>query len=207
MELVVSRFALIGNHLSLDFANTVHAKGSPVDVMTSLEEAFEFLLDAKIFSPAEIVQARRDAELRPDEAQSFFATARRLRGYLREWLAGIETHAPVATDLIEMINGILASQCVADRLTLQEGRWIMESVPSERRLVHLLVPIARSAAQLIAQGPDVPVRKCGNPKCPLYFYDTSRNKLRRWCSMSSCGNLHKVKAHLARRSTVVSNKA
>lgn len=194
-----SRFALVGNKHCLDFANTVHARGCDVDAMPAIGDLFDFLADAKIFSVAEITLARHEAELRPDEAQAMFETARRLRGLLRKWLGGVEAHAPVASELIGEINAILTSYRSADKLVECDGVWRLEHLPEQRRMIHLLIPIARSTAELIAEGPNLPVRKCGNPRCPLYFYDTSRNRLRRWCSMSSCGNLHKVKAHLARR--------
>ncbi len=194
-----SRFALVGNKPCLDFANTVHARGCDIDAMPSLGDLFDFLVDAKIFSAAKIALARHEAELGKDEAQAMFESARRMRGHLRNWLGGIEAHAPVARELTGEINAILSSFRTADKLVECDGVWKLEHLPEQRHLIHLVIPIARSAAELIAEGPSLPVRKCGNPRCPLYFYDTSRNKLRRWCKMSSCGNLHKVKAHLARR--------
>ena len=42
------------------------------------------------------------------------------------------------------------------------------------------------------------VKKCENPVCVLFFYDTSKNHSRRWCSMSVCGNRMKVAAHYQR---------
>ncbi|TAN47639.1 MAG: hypothetical protein EPN26_13640 [Rhodospirillales bacterium] len=194
-----SRFALVGNKPCLDFANTVHARGCDIDAMPALDDLFDFLIDAKILPAGEITLARHEAGLSPDEAGAMFDSARRLRGLLRKWLGGIETHAPVAHELVGEINAILSSFRTADKLIACDGVWHLEHLPEQRRMIHLLIPIARSAAELIAEGPGLPVRKCGNPRCPLYFYDTSRNKLRRWCKMSSCGNLHKVKAHLARR--------
>jgi predicted RNA-binding Zn ribbon-like protein len=32
----------------------------------------------------------------------------------------------------------------------------------------------------------------------LFFYDTTKNHARRWCSMAFCGNRHKVAAHYRR---------
>ncbi len=68
--------------------------------------------------------------------------------------------------------------------------------------VAALVPIARSAAEIIAdlRAPNA-IRKCANPECQLYFYDTSRVGKRRWCSMAACGNRAKVAAHMERLRT------
>lgn len=42
------------------------------------------------------------------------------------------------------------------------------------------------------------IRRCGHPDCVLYFFDTSKNGTRRWCSMAGCGNRAKAARHQAR---------
>jgi predicted RNA-binding Zn ribbon-like protein len=42
------------------------------------------------------------------------------------------------------------------------------------------------------------VKKCENAACVLFFYDTTKNHSRRWCSMRVCGNRMKVAAHYQR---------
>src|SRR5260370_32909161 len=79
------------------------------------------------------------------------------------------------------------------------GRWALQFVAREQRLEWLLAAIARSAAEIISEGPDAPVRMCGNPHGGLLFYDTSRTGKPRWCSMAGCGNRHKVAGHGRRR--------
>jgi predicted RNA-binding Zn ribbon-like protein len=37
-------------------------------------------------------------------------------------------------------------------------------------------------------------RVCGDPGCGTVFYDRSRNRSGRWCSMATCGNRAKVRA-------------
>lgn len=39
------------------------------------------------------------------------------------------------------------------------------------------------------------ILRCANPQCVLYFYDATKNKSRRWCSMSGCGNRAKAQRH------------
>jgi len=54
-------------------------------------------------------------------------------------------------------------------------------------------PAWRSAAaylDLVRARPDR-IRRCAHPACVLYFYDTSRNGTRRWCSMDGCGSRSK----------------
>jgi predicted RNA-binding Zn ribbon-like protein len=43
------------------------------------------------------------------------------------------------------------------------------------------------------------IKKCKNPACVLYFYDTTKNHARNWCSMQLCGNREKVAAYFRRK--------
>jgi predicted RNA-binding Zn ribbon-like protein len=64
--------------------------------------------------------------------------------------------------------------------------------------MQLIVPIAEAAADLLCHGDLSLVKKCGNPRCILFFYDTTKNHARRWCSMAGCGNRMKAAAHYRR---------
>ena len=44
-------------------------------------------------------------------------------------------------------------------------------------------------------------RVCADPTCSAVFYDRSRNRSGRWCSMSVCGNRAKVRAFRERQAT------
>jgi predicted RNA-binding Zn ribbon-like protein len=62
----------------------------------------------------------------------------------------------------------------------------------------VLVPIAESAAWLLEHGDPSLVRRCEGPACVLLFYDTTRNRSRRWCSMEGCGSRAKAAAYYRR---------
>jgi predicted RNA-binding Zn ribbon-like protein len=44
-------------------------------------------------------------------------------------------------------------------------------------------------------------RVCDDPTCSEVFYDRSRNRSGRWCSMATCGNRNKVRTFRARHAT------
>ena len=48
-------------------------------------------------------------------------------------------------------------------------------------------PVVRSAADLLISGELDRVRECAASDCSWLFFDESRNRSRRWCSMSSSG--------------------
>lgn len=56
----------------------------------------------------------------------------------------------------------------------------------------LLTPVAVAAADLLARGDFRLIRKCEGDDCPLWFYDRTKARRRRWCNMAVCGNREKV---------------
>ena len=55
--------------------------------------------------------------------------------------------------------------------------------------------IAHAAADLLASDRLNRVRLCGSGTCEWVFLDESRNRSRRWCDMSTCGNREKARRH------------
>jgi predicted RNA-binding Zn ribbon-like protein len=60
--------------------------------------------------------------------------------------------------------------------------------------------IARDAIDLITAGDLARVRECPSADCARIFLDTTKSGTRRWCSMRTCGNRAKVRAHRNRAS-------
>ena len=54
-------------------------------------------------------------------------------------------------------------------------------------------------AEAAAQGRWERLKACPRDECEWAFFDSSKNRSGRWCSMDSCGNLEKAKAFRARR--------
>ncbi len=61
-------------------------------------------------------------------------------------------------------------------------------------------PAVMAAADLLDLLHQAPgrIRSCQHPDCVLWFYDTTRNGTRRWCSMAVCGNRAKARRHYDR---------
>ena len=115
---------------------------------------------------------------------------------MAEGLAAGQAPGPEAIDLL---NETLRPPLRYAEVRREDGalrrrvRWAFS------RPEHLLVPIAESAAELACDLDPSLVRKCRNEGCILYFYDTTRNHARSWCSMALCGNRTKVLAHYRRK--------
>jgi predicted RNA-binding Zn ribbon-like protein len=145
-----------------------------------------------------IVSAERGAKLLvlpqsdPQSAQGLLLKARRLSTSLRKALTAMHRKQKIAGEWVEPVNEILRITEGHDELVFEDGAWQVQFVAREGGLDWLLAAIARSAAELVAEGSKAPLRICANPQCKLFFYDKSRTHRRRWCSMSTCGNRSKV---------------
>jgi predicted RNA-binding Zn ribbon-like protein len=59
----------------------------------------------------------------------------------------------------------------------------------------LLLPIGEILARLVCEENFSYVKACEGPTCTLMFADHTRGHMRRWCSMSVCGNRAKQAAY------------
>jgi predicted RNA-binding Zn ribbon-like protein len=192
------RFLLIGGRLCVDFANTVYAPDAPAGALGGFGDLVAFLQAAGAVDGGAARELRALARRSPRRGAAAFARALALRDMLRAWLAARVAGQPVRRVWVEAVNRILRSDVAYPQLVARGDGWALAPRRSRTNLLVALVPVARSAAELMQEGPAAPVRKCANPGCVLYFYDTSRRGTRRWCAMAVCGNRMKVAAHARR---------
>jgi predicted RNA-binding Zn ribbon-like protein len=186
--------SLIAGRLALDFANT-----SPISHDLSWDEFVSFLLDAKLVTPERATKLRPLLLSEPQAVDAILLKILRLREAFRAVFGSIVERKPFPGHWAEPINEILRVTEGHDELVPQEDGWRLQFIAREEGLEWLLAAIARSAAELLVEGYEARVRRCANPSCRLFFYDDSRTHRRRWCSMATCGNRHKVATFLRRR--------
>jgi predicted RNA-binding Zn ribbon-like protein len=83
------------------------------------------------------------------------------------------------------------------RLSLGSGLTATQTLEVDDPAWRPAVMAAVNLLDLLAQAPDR-IRQCQHPACVLWFYDTTRNGTRRWCSMATCGNRAKAHRHYDR---------
>ena len=186
---------LIGGRLCLDFANELSPSSD-----FSWEELLRFLLVTRIISSERSAQLLALPQNDPQSAGTLLGKAQRLHASLQLTFSALLQKETLLRDWVEPINDVLRVTEGHDEILEQNGKWGLEFVAREGGLDWLLAAIARSAAELITEGATARLRVCSNPHCGLLFYDTSRTRRRRWCSMSRCGNRHKVRAFSRRHS-------
>ncbi|MEV0848001.1 CGNR zinc finger domain-containing protein [Streptomyces sp. NPDC049954] len=64
-----------------------------------------------------------------------------------------------------------------------------------------LASLAIAWSELALTGEATRLKRCSEHACAWVFWDTSKNRSRRWCSMRVCGNRAKARRLAARRAT------
>jgi predicted RNA-binding Zn ribbon-like protein len=180
---------LLGGRLSIDFVNSV-----PPNSVLSWDRLIQFLDSTDIVSTERGVQLLSLPQIDPQGAEVLLTKARRLLIALRKVFTAMLRKQRMAGEWVEPINEILRITEGHDELVSQDGIWKIEFVAREGGLDWLLAAVARSGAEITAEGTRARLRLCANPHCGLFFYDDSRTRRRRWCSMAVCGNRNKVAA-------------
>ena len=189
-----SKFYFIGGQLSLDFVNT---EVGSADFLSDFSDFVAWLQQAQVLDAAQ-AEAALGAWGRRPEAKQVLASARELRAAIREIAQRLSAGKSVTPASIDAINRVLAHESGYHQLTRVRGGYEFQFHPQQRQAAHLVTPIAKSAADLVRDSEPLRIRRCGNPACTLYYYDTSKNHTRRWCSMALCGNRMKAAAFYQR---------
>lgn len=193
-----NKFYFVGGQLSLDFINTHVGMGEePEDFLSVFSDLVSWLQQAGVLDNAQAKAALSSWGQRP-EAKQLLAQARKLRSVLRDMAQRLAAGKSIGQGILDEINRVLAQETGCNQLVRIPGGYEFHFHPARREAMHLLTPIAKSAAELLSDNEPLRIRKCGNPVCSLYYYDTSKNHTRRWCSMAVCGNRMKAAAFYQR---------
>lgn len=187
-----------GNRLCLDFVNLGITPGEAAVQAPGWDELIDFLAVKQIVTEEKSESLRKLPKVDTASARLLLRHAMELATAFRQSFRAILRGHCVVRDWVEPINRILRVTEGHDELGWDGRAWQLGFVGREEGLDWLLAAIARSGAELIAEGPSGKLRQCGDPRCQIFFYDDSKTHRRRWCSMALCGNRSKVAA-FARR--------
>ena len=181
-------FLFVGNHACLDFINTKPViDGQQVELLATFSDLVAWLRQAHLLPQEESLKKLERQWAGEAKAQRILEEARTFRGTLREMVERIAVGRPVTERAVEAINESL--------------RYGLGHPQLVRRKDKFLGLLAEAASDLLCRCDSSLIKKCQNPACVLFFYDTTKNHARHWCSMSLCGNRSKVAAHYHRHRT------
>lgn len=186
--------------LWLDFVNTDAAAQMPGgDLLRDFEALLTWLQQQAAVDEERAAGIRRRAVLQPAAAAATLVDARRVRAALRALAERGATTDRVREDAVIEINRVLGRSAGTRRLeAAPEGGYARSFVPTGDAFAGLMIPIVESAADALVFDELPRVRRCADPRCHRVFFDGTKNGLRRWCDMGTCGNRAKAARHRAR---------
>lgn len=123
---------------------------------------------------------------------------RQLRKLLRTLIDELSTTHDLGPESLEALARFLptkATRVVLERL--DAGGFRLAHLAEERECA--IERIATAFAELVAADGGQRIKACDNEHCRWTFYDGSRNRSRRWCDSSECGNMMKARAFRQRQ--------
>jgi predicted RNA-binding Zn ribbon-like protein len=189
-------FLFVGNQSALDFVNTdLVLDGQPTDLLPSFEALISWLIQAGLMTKEE---AKRTEQQGGREGAETLKQVKAFRTTMREMAERFAAGRPVLQVTIEAVNQALRHRLGYPQVSRRRGAFERTYHTEFKDPNQLLGLLAEAASDLLIACDPSLVKKCQNPACVLFFYDTTKNHARHWCSMSLCGNRSKVAAHYQR---------
>lgn len=186
---------------SLAFVNTLRGRrdGSLREHINSYQDLLAFSRQTGEIDAAAAAMLAEHSASHPHETHAALQEALTLREALFEIFSAVAAEVTPPQQALAALNAVLRDASSQVSLVVDNGEFRLRCC-EDTHLHRPIWPLAREAAELLL-GPDRErIRECANDKCGWVFLDTSRNRSRRWCSMSSCGNRAKVRSFRERAS-------
>lgn len=195
-------FELTGGHLCLDLANTVDERRGPAprELLAGYGDLVDWGRQAGAITAPEARRLAARTRTHKAEAEQALSHARAAREAIFTLFSTIARKGKLSkaglTELNRHLPRALAARQLAYRPRGPVWVWRADATPVLDRIVW---PALASAADLLLSSDLSRVRECAGEGCGWLFLDRSRNRTRRWCDMTVCGNRAKVRRHRSRR--------
>jgi len=193
---------LIAGEPCLDFANTAdwHASDRPRETLHTFADLLEWCRQARLVEPRTAGEMQRAARRRPSAARAAWSRALALREALYRIALALARREPVPADDLATLNRALRSTLGHQSLEPTAAGLSRAWAPPRQPLDALLRPILESAVHLLTSDRHLRIGQCADDRgCGWLYVDTTKNRSRRWCDMTDCGNRAKARRHVERR--------
>ena len=197
--------SLLGGRPCLDFVNTLDWRGAdhPEEFLHTYQDLVAWSRHAGTISTKEARIIMQQSKKRPSKQTKVLGKAIKLRETIYRIFASLAEGRPATAKDLSAFNKFLARTMQNSQIVRTKDGYNWDSKGEMAKLDWILNPLIRSAADLLVSDELKRVKKCGDPVCGWLFLDTSRNKSRRWCNMSSCGNRAKASRFYKKRTAGV----
>jgi predicted RNA-binding Zn ribbon-like protein len=186
--------------LCFDFANTVSWRTGeqPREKLTSYAGLLAWATRTGILPDRSMRQMLASAQRSPARAAAVLKRAVSVRESIYRTFAAIAAGRRVPMRDLMAVNHAIRESLSRLEVASRAGGFSWQWATHPDALDQILWPIARSAAELLTSSDLERVRLCAGPGCGWLFLDRSRNRSRKWCDMSDCGNRAKARRHYER---------
>jgi predicted RNA-binding Zn ribbon-like protein len=189
----------VAGALCLDFVNTVGGDraGEHSEKLKAYPDFLDWAETGEVLPQSRAPRLRRLAQEQPGAAERTLRRVRQFREALHAvFQASMHGH-PAPGEALESVNGEIARAMAHTRLAPSGWHYTLEFA-HEDVLEAPLWPVAHDAAQLLTSGKLARLTECGGDICSWLFLDLTKNRSRRWCDMTACGNRAKVRRYRER---------
>ncbi|SMO46271.1 CGNR zinc finger domain-containing protein [Fodinibius sediminis] len=197
-ERSIETLPLDGGVLCLNFINTVHdyLKPDPYDYLEDYSDLLEWSEKAGLMSSEERETLSLLAQSNIEGAARVHREAIELRGLFYELFRCIANGQMPDRHTQDTFNARLQQAMRFLKLTIDKEMQVEQLWDSPKDLAYPMRPVLKSAYELLTSGKLERVKACG--ACGWLFFDKSKNRSRKWCSMESCGSNEKAKRYYHR---------
>lgn len=189
-------FLFLANQPCLDFINTdLVMNGQPTDLLSSFQDLVGWLVQAGLLTEKDAARIEGGGD---HHAMETLKQAKAFRSTMRNMAERLAARKPVPQGALALINQLLRHRIGYAQVTRRNGMFERRYEAGFEDANHVLGLLAEAASDLLCTCNLSLVKQCQNPTCVLFFYDTTKNHARHWCSMDLCGNRSKVAAHYRR---------
>ena len=203
VKLRFASFAVAG-HAALDLVNTADwtSRGPEQDRLSDYDRLTRWAEGAGLVPAKSGAALRARAKTHPRDAESAYRSAVRARAVL-ERLFGAIARGEAPHGALDDFNALLARalrpmRVIPPKKGRRAGGMQLGWEESGESLDSVIWPAVWSAAELVVSDDAERIRICGGANCGWMYVDRSRNGLRRWCSMGTCGTREKSRRRYQR---------
>ncbi|WP_074406862.1 MULTISPECIES: CGNR zinc finger domain-containing protein [Aquimarina] len=177
---------LDGGNLSLNFINTIKDRlvADPIDYLTGKEEWIAWLKRVDILE---------NETSNFDEASFNLKEVIRKREFLHRVFQGLVFQREIKEKDLKCFDTLL------QKIRRSTKIFVVDNKPQEHLeidpndLNSYILKIGKAAHELLMSEEIDRVKECGN--CGWIYFDSSKNKCRKWCNMDTCGNEVKARKY------------
>jgi predicted RNA-binding Zn ribbon-like protein len=189
-------FEYLGGDPALDLVNTVDwtSRGPEQERLIEPRDLVRWAEGAGLLQRGQAERLARALARHPRDAERALEQARLTRLVLHDLFGALASGRPSDAALgrfNRLLSGALDRVVVARTGPRGRPAFVWDWRELAERPEAVLAPVLWSAARLLTSADVARLRICGGPDCGWMYVDRSRNGLRRWCQMRTCGTREK----------------